>query len=206
MCAALIGLVLVNGCAGKQEVITLDVAAIPSGLSGALSREDLKALVIPFEDKQAQTRVIGSRSHIGGGRTYFTVANNRPGEAVARVLADYLKQKGWQTWVVKPGGPVVANPAGGLDVTLSGEVLEFSANAKSKFGSTEITVKTRVALQARNEKDGSIARMTLNGLRSDSVFWFGPRDVEEAINETLKDSVNRFLADARVENRLLQVQ
>lgn len=198
--------VLAGGCAGHQEVVTIKASAIPGGLSGAYSREDLKALVVPFEDKRPEKGVLGSRTHLGGGRTYFTVANNKPGESVAQVLADYLKQKGWQTWVAKAGGPVVANPAGGLDLTLTGDVLEFSANARSKFLSTDIKVKAKVAVQAQNEADGSIARMTVNGFRTTTVFWFTADDVEEAVNETLREMVNRFFADAKIENRLLQVK
>jgi hypothetical protein len=204
----LIGLALpaLSGCAGKGEVVTLDVGAIPAKAQSTPRKDEMKALVMTFEDQRPEKKTIGYRTHIGGGRTYFTVANNKPGEVIAQVLADYLKQKGWRTWVSPAGGAVVPNPAGGLDVTLSGQVLEFSANAKSKFGSTDITVKTKVAIQAQNTGDGSIARMTLNGSRSQSVFLFDPEDVQEAINHMLKESVERLLADARIENRLLQVQ
>ncbi|MGH7232480.1 MAG: YajG family lipoprotein [Nitrospiraceae bacterium] len=201
-----LALPIMNGCAGKGEIVTLDVGAIPSKPSGAPLKDEMKALVITFEDQRPEKKAIGSRTHLGGGRTYFTVANNKPGDVIAQVLADYLKQKGWRTWVGPSGGAVVANPAGGLDVILNGQVLELSANAKSKFGSTDMTVKTKVAIQAQNTKDGSTARMTLNGSRSQSVFWFEPEDLQEAINQMLKESVERLLADAKVENKLLQVQ
>ena len=200
------GLPASSGCAGTGEVVTLHIGAIPSQPSSTQPQEELKVLITTFEDERAEKRWVGVRTHVGGGRTYFTVANNQPGEVIAQVLSDYLKQKGWKTWVSRAGGPVVANPAGGLDVIVSGEVLEFSANAKSKFGSTDITVKTKVAIQAQNPNDGSTARMTLNGSRSQSVFWFNHEDVEDTVNLMLKESVERLLADAKVQNRLLQVQ
>ena len=195
-----------GGCAGKGEVVTLDVGAIPSKPHATPLKGEMRALVIAFEDQRPERKTIGYRTHLGGGRTYFTVANSKPGDVVAQVLADYLKQKGWRTWVGPSGGAVIANRDGDLDVILRGQVLEFSAHAKSKFGSTDMTVKTKVAIQAENTKDGSTARMTLNGSRSQSVFWFDPEDLEEAINLMLKESVERLLADAKVENRLLQVQ
>jgi hypothetical protein len=197
---------IVVGCAGKGEVVMLNVAAIRAGVSGAHSGEDLKAMVMTFEDRRPEKGYLGIRTHFWGGHTYFTVADDKPGEVVAQVLADYLRQKGGQVWVAKAGGPIVANPAGGLDVTLSGQVQEFSANAKSKFGSTDIAVKMRVAIQARNEQNGSTSRMSLNGSRTETVFWFDTDDMEEAVNRMLKDSVNRLLADARIENSLLQVE
>jgi hypothetical protein len=197
---------IVAGCAGKGEVVMLNVAAIRAGVSRAHPGEHLKVLVMTFEDRRPEKGYLGTRTHFWGGHTYFTVADDKPGEVVSQVLADYLKQKGWQAWVTKAGGPIVANPAGGLDVTLSGQVQEFSANAKSKFGSTDISVKIRVAIQARNEQNGSTSRMSLNGSRTETVFWFDPDDMEEAVNRMLKDSVNRLLADARIENSLLQVE
>lgn len=200
-----LGVPALAGCAGKGDVVTLDVQAIPPK-EQPRQKEDIKALIIAFEDERPGRGRIGSRTHVGGGRTHFTVANDNPGDVIAQVLADYLKQKGWRTWVSLAEGPVVANPAGGLDVTLTGQVLEFSANAKSKFGSTDITVKTKVNIQAQSPHDGSTARMTLNGSRSESVFWFNADDMEAAVNRMLKESVERLLADAKIENRLLQVQ
>jgi uncharacterized lipoprotein YajG len=201
-----LGLSVVSGCAGKGEVVTLDVGAIPTKPQPGPQKDEMKALIIAFEDERPEKGTIGYRTHLGGGRTYFTVANNQAGDVVAQALSDCLNQKGWKTWVSRAGGPVVANPAGGLDVTLTGQVLELSANAKSKFGSTDIRTKTRVNIQAQNARDGSVARMTLNGSRSESVFWFEPEAAEEAINRMLKESVDRLLADAKIENRMLQVQ
>ncbi len=201
-----LGLSVVSGCAGTGEVVALDVGAIPSKPQPGPQKDEMKALIMTFEDERPEKGTIGYRTHLGGGRTYFTVANNKAGDVVAQALSDYLNQKGWKTWVSRAGGPVVANPGGGLDVTLTGQVLELSANAKSKFGSTDIRTKTRVNIQAQNARDGSVARMTLNGSRSESVFWFEPEAMEEAINRMLKESVERLLADAKIENRMLQVQ
>lgn len=206
-CAILIGILVLSGCAGQGQVVPLDVGATPSGHQEAVQSKDaLKALIVPFEDQRSEKRRIGTRTHFWGGNTYFTVRDDKPGDVIAHALADYLKQKGWQTWVSAPGGPVVANPSGGLDVMVTGQIMDFSANAKSRFGSTRIVVKTKVALQAQHTLDGSISRMTLNGSRSETVFWFEPKDMEEAINQMLKESLDRLMADAKVENRLLQIK
>jgi hypothetical protein len=64
----------------------------------------------------------------------------------------------------------------------------------------------QVALQARNQKDGSLARMTLHGSRAKTVVVFNDRDVQDAIDGMLKESMDRLMEDAKVEQGLLQVK
>lgn len=198
---------MLAGCAGTGKVVDLEIRAIPSGAgtevrSGETGKE-LKIGVSPFEDARSDKSRLGTRTHLGGGVTHFNVAGGKAGEAVAQVVADFLGHKGWRVWVRKPG---VTEPAGGPDVTLSGQVLEFSANAKSRFFSTRIDVKTRVSLRAVNAADGSTTRMTLEGSRMQSVFWFSEEDVQTLVNEVLRDSLEKLIADTRVEGRLLKLK
>ena len=93
-----------------------------------------------------------------------------------------------------------------VDAVITGQVQEFSAQATSKPLSTEVSVKMQVALQARNQKDGSTARMSLHGSRSNKVVVFNDRDVQDALDAMLKESVDRLMADAKVEQGLLQVK
>jgi hypothetical protein len=127
-----------------------------------------------------------------------------PGYVIAQFMADYLKQKGWQAAVALPGEPI--DNRKGVDAVITGQVEEFSAQATSKPLSTDISVRMRVALQARNQKDGSVARMTLHGSRANKVFIFNDRDVQDALDAMLKESLDRLMADAKVEQGLLQVK
>ena len=63
-----------------------------------------------------------------------------------------------------------------------------------------------VALQPRNQKDGSVARMSLHGSRTNKVFIFVDRDVQDALDAMLKESLDRLMANAKVEQGLLQVK
>ena len=152
----------------------------------------------------AEKGAIGWRTHIGGGQTAYAVWNDMPGYVIAQFMADYLKQKGWQAAVALPGEPI--DNRKGVDAVITGQVEEFSAEATSKPLFTDISVRMRVALQARNQKDGSVARMTLHGSRANKVFIFNDRDVQDALDAMLKESLDRLMADAKVEQGLLQVK
>ena len=50
----------------------------------------------------------------------------------------------------------------------------------------------------------STTSMNLEGTSTDSVFWFEPKDVQELVNETLKESLEKLTADTKVEKRALR--
>ena len=198
-------LLVLNGCAGKSETVMLYPGALPADRTDiAVSQEKLTVIIVPFEDQRPEKGEIGRRTHFGGGYTSYAVWNDMPGYVIAQFMADYLKQKGWEAAVVLPGEPIDVQK--GVEAVISGQVEEFSAQAISKALYTEISVKMRVALQPRNQKDGSVARMSLHGSRTNKVFIFVDRDVQDALDAMLKESLDRLMANAKVEQGLLQVK
>ncbi len=191
------GFLWLAGCAGTGEVVPLDVRFKPMDVQ-PVETEPLKIVVETFEDKRADKSKLGLRTHLWGGVTYFNVPGGRPGEVAAQALADYLRLRGWRVGVRTPG---VTTAEGEPDIVLTGQVMEFSANAKSRFFSTAITTSTRFVIRARNAVDGSTTTMNLDGTRSETVFWFDPGDVQRLLNETLKESLDRLMADTKIENR-----
>lgn len=197
-----LGLLALTGCAGQGQVIDLNVHALPSDAEMASKAAEAPTVAVtPFEDLRADKSRLGTRTHFWGGVTHFNVPNGKVGDVVAQVTADYLTQKSWKAAVAPAAKP--ANSA--QPVTLTGKVQELSANAKSRFMNTEITVKSVIAVHATNA-DGSTVRMTLNGAGSHSVFWFCPEDVQDLLNDVLKDSLNKLLTDIKVEGGRLRLK
>jgi uncharacterized lipoprotein YajG len=196
-----VGVGLLAGCAGKGETVMLNVQAVPPKQVASAPQPPLKVVVIPFEDLRAEKGWLGTRTHLWGGTTHFNVAGGPIGDVVARVLVDHLRQHGLEA-SMSAGPPMEQKP----DVTIKAQIQDLLANAKSAFGSTEITVRVKVALQAQNAADGSTARLALNGAGVQRVFWFEHKDVQKLLNEVLQESFEKLMADMKFENRTLQVR
>lgn len=195
-----VSLIALAGCAGRGEVIPLQIHPLVTGSEGvAKQRAAVRVAVGSVEDGRSHKTGLGVRTHLWGGVSYFDVPGSNPADVVAQALTDYLTAKGWQ--VTKRG----AGDAG-ADVVLTGKILDFSVHAKSRVGFTEVTTKTKLALQAQNVANGSTIRMTLNGSGADDVFWFDPEDAQALVNDVLTDSFSKLVQDTTVENKQLRLK
>ena len=195
-----VSLITLAGCAGSGEIIPLQIHPIVTGSEEvAKQRAAIRVAVGSLEDGRSYKTGLGVRTHLWGGVSYFDVPGGNPTDVVAQALADYLTARGWQ--MTKRGAGDT-----GADVILTGKILDFSVHAKSRVGFTEVTTKTKVALQAQNVADGSTIRMTLNGSGGDDVFWFDPEDVQALVNDVLTDSFGKLVQDTTVENKQLRLK
>jgi len=187
------------GCAGKGDIVPLNIQALPSVRTLNQNFQDIKVVVERFEEGSEVSR-LGVRTHLGGGETVFTARGGKIGDVIAQVVADNLKAMGFQVWVKKSdASEVPAKP----DVTITGQVQQLSAQARSRFFSTKITAKAKIVIQAANASDRSTDRLNLEGVREDAVFWFEPVEVQELVNRMLKENLDRLLADVYVKDRAL---
>jgi uncharacterized lipoprotein YajG len=195
-----LSLITLAGCAGKGEVIPLQVHPTVTGSEGAAKQKAAARVVIgSFQDDRSHKTGLGFRTHLWGGVTYFDVPEGRPADLVAQALTEYLAAKGWQ--VTKRGAGESE-----ADIVLTGKLLDFSVHAKSRVGFTEVTTKTKLTLQAQNVADGSTTRMTLNGSGDDEVFWFDPEDAQGLLNDVLTDSFGKLVQDTTIENKQLRLK
>lgn len=194
-----IGLMMIVGCAGTGEVIPIHLRAAPAVAEKAVvPASPLRVAIGPFEDGRQHQTGLGVRTHIWGGVSYFDVPGSKLTDAVAHALTEYLSAKGWQ---------VVKSERGeGADMVVAGKIQDCFVHAKSRVGFTEITTRTKLAIQATNAADGSVVRMVLNGSGSEDVFWFDPEDVEAVLNEVLADSFSKLTQDTTVANRMLRLK
>ena len=200
---SLVGVMAVMaGCVGKGETRYLDVRT-PTAAAPSPEQEPVKIVIEPFEDRRDDKTRVGQRTHLWGGTTLFNVAGERPGEVIAQALADRLKNRGWRgrPWKVQVGRSADAPDA---DIIISGQVQEFSATAKSRVFSTVINASNKFSIQARNVGDSSTTIRSVEGAQRTTVFWFAEEDVQELLAATLKDGIDRFIADTMVADRALR--
>jgi hypothetical protein len=165
--------------------------------------EGLKIVIEPFEDRRAEKNRIGMRTHLWGGTTYFNVTGDKPGTVYAQALADRLRAAGWldRSWDVRVAS---AGSMPNADIVISGQIFEFAANAKSRLFSTYITTSNKLTISARNNVDHSSTSRSMESAQSDTVVWFSEDDVRRLLTATVKDTIDRYLADTTISHRAVR--
>lgn len=192
-------LFILVGCVGQGETVKLyprvGEVAKPAV---ALPQDRLIVRIVPFEDRRAKKGVTAKRIHAAGGATYYRIWDDKPGDGLARFLADYLTAKGWDA-KVQPAADAADRER--VDVVVTGQVLEFGANTTSLLGSSKIDVSLLVALQTHGDgRQGE--RMTLQASRTEKMMLFDDRDLELAIAGAMTDGLDRLMAETTVVNRM----
>jgi uncharacterized lipoprotein YajG len=197
-----VGLMLSAGCGGSGQTVHFDVLPPQQPVQQA-EPEAVKIVIEPFEDRRADKHRIGMRTHLWGGVTNFNVTGEKPGQVYAQALADRLRGSGWldRSWDVRVA-PDGSTP--NADIVITGQIFEFSANAKSRMFSTYLTTSNKLTITARNNVDHSSTSRSLESAQSDTVVWFSEDDVERLVVATIKDTIDRYLADTTISQRALR--
>jgi hypothetical protein len=196
----LLGIILVTGCAGNGERIDLKVP-IAMGVDGKMAPMSSATVSIqPFEDFRTDRSHLGTRYHLWGGESHFSLPNGSLGEATAEAFADYLNGKGWNASVAKENG------SAGADMTITGRLIDVGVDAKSGFGQTTLSAKNKMIVQVKNRADGSQIRETLTGAGTNQVFWFDPEDAQQLLNELYNKNFEKFMADTKLDGTILKLR
>ncbi|HJT19469.1 MAG TPA: hypothetical protein VJ746_03300 [Nitrospira sp.] len=197
-----VGMLVMSGCGGSGQTVHLDV--VPKQAPAQMAEpEAVKVMIEPFEDRRVEKNRVGMRTHLWGGVTYFNVTGEKPGDVYAQALAERLRARGWhdRSWDVRV---VPAGSSSGADIVITGQILDLSANAKSRIFSTALTGSSKVTISARNNGDRSTTNRSIEGARTNTVFWFNEDDIQELLKETIKDTIDRYVEDTTVVQRAIR--
>lgn len=196
----LFGVILAAGCAGKGERIDLTVPTANSAGEKAVAMSSPIVAIQPFEDHRTDRSRLGTRHHLWGGESHFSLSNGTLSEATAQGFADYLKGKGWNVAVA--GSERVS----GADVTITGTLIDVGVDATSGIGQTTLNARNRMLVQVQNHSDGSQVRETLTSTGASQVFWFDPEDAQELLNELYNKSYEKFVTDTKLDGKILKLR
>ena len=193
------------GCGGTGKTYYLDLQQ-KQAPAQFVEPEPVRIVIEPFEDRRLERNRLGLRTHLWGGVTYFNVTGEQTGDTIAQVLADRLKTRGWKDrpWTVRVASSGVVTNQSDADIVISGQVLDFSANAKSRPFSTVVTTSSKLVIVARNIGDKSLTTRNVEGAQRETVVWFSEADVQKLLAETLKDDIDRYLAETMIEHKALR--
>lgn len=206
-----VGIVLVAsllmsaGCSGTGKTFYLDLHE-KQAPAQFVEPEPVRIVIESFEDRRLEWSRLGLRTHLWGGVTYFNVAGERLGDMMAQVLADRLKTRGWKDrpWTVRVVSSGAMTSVNDADIVIRGQVLDFSVNAKSRIFSTVITTNSKLVIAAKNLSDQSSTTRSIEGAQRDTVIWFHEEDAQELLAATLKDDLDRYIADTMIEHKTLR--
>jgi hypothetical protein len=196
----LLGIILAAGCAGTGERIDLTVPIVSGAGEKVVAMSSPTVAIQPFEDHRTDRSRLGTRHHLWGGESHFSLSNGTLSEATAQALADYLKGKGWSATVAE------GNRAAGADMTITGELVDVGVDAQSGIGQTTLNAKSRMVVQVNNHADGSQVRETLTSAGTNQVFWFDPEDAQELLNELYNKNFEKFVTDTVLDGKLLKLR
>ena len=193
------------GCGGTGKTFYLDLQQ-KQAVAQYQEPEPVRVVIEPFEDRRPENNWLGVRTHLWGGVTYFNVVGEKPGDVIAQSLADRLKTRGWKgrAWTVRTASSGAMANLNDADIVISGQLLDFSANAKSRVFSTVVSTSSKMVITARNLGDQSTTIRTVEGAQHDTVVWFSEADVQQLLASTLKDSIDRYLDDTTINQMALR--
>ncbi len=190
---------LVTGCAGPGERMDLKISA-PVADKTAAAIGSATVVIQPFEDERTDRLHLGTRYHLWGGESRFSLPSGTLGEATAKAFADYLKGKGWNATVAH------GNEAAGSDITVTGKIVGLGVDATSGMGQTTLNAKSRMVVQVKNHADGSQVREILTSAGSSQVFWFDPEDAQELLNDLYSKNFEKFVTDTKLDGMILKLR
>ena len=193
------------GCGGTGKTFYLDLQQ-KQAVAQFMEPEPVRIVIESFEDRRLEKNRLGLRTHLWGGVTYFNVAGERPGDVIAQALVDRLKTRGWKdrAWTVRVASSGAVKNLNDADIVISGQLLDFSANAKSRLFSTVVNTSSKLMITARNIGDQSATVRNIEGAERDTVVWFSEDDVQQLLATTLKDCIDRYLTDTTIEHKALR--
>jgi hypothetical protein len=198
-------LLVAEGCGGTGKTHYLNLQQ-KQAAAQFTEPEPVRIVIEPFEDRRLERNRVGLRTHLWGGVTYFNVVGERAGDTIVQALADRLQTRGWKDrpWTVRVASSGAATHPNDADIVISGQVLDFSANAKSRPFSTVVTTNSKLVIVARNIGDQSSTTRGVEGAQRNTVVWFDEDDVQQLLADTLKDDIDRYIAETTIEHKALR--
>jgi hypothetical protein len=196
----LLGIIIATGCAGKGERIDLKIPIAKGADEKVVAMSSATVAILPFEDRRTDRLHLGTRHHLWGGESYFSLSSGSLGETTAQAFVDFLRSRGWNANLAKGNGAAEA------DMSITGQLIDVVVDAQSGIGQTTLNAKSRLAVQVKNHADGSQVRETLTSTGANQVFWFDPEDAQELLNELYNKNFEKFVMDTTLDGKLLKLR
>ena len=188
-------MLMLIGCS-RGVTYVIDVAYAPKikELSQGQT-ENIRIAVVPFEDARENKKGIGKRARLTGRTDEFEARPYPASAAVTDTLVSALRIKGYNAVVVSGSKDYAGITEGtSIQMVLSGSVEELWAEAISKPAHTDIKTNVKLKVIIYRADDRSTRTITVQSQSDPQVVFFSTGILQNAINETLTEAINKLLA------------
>ncbi|HYA01523.1 MAG TPA: hypothetical protein VEI04_00230 [Syntrophobacteria bacterium] len=151
--------------------------------------------LLPFEDARPQPQFLGTLID-GEDKSDIVLDSPSPANDVTYILRRTLRGRGIPTvdlesWIPDPEH--LKDLPEDVDVVFAGRIEALEVTATSALVNAKVQYRVRLSAKVGFKKEGVVLAQTSNVTAEEILLRFNPQRVEETLNTTLADALNRLL-------------
>jgi len=181
------------GCAAPSRY-TLHLLPSPEEEKGP--KTSLTIGLLPFEDSRPSPQFLGKLIESDGQEVDIVLDSPSPAGDVTYILRRALRARGvrmveLQYWTPDPEH--LKDLPEEVGVAFAGRIDVLAVNAESALLNTKVKYRVRLSAKLGFKKEGVVVPQSAEVLPEETFLRFNPPRVEETLNETVADALNRLL-------------
>jgi len=181
------------GCATPSGY-TLHLLPSPEEDKGP--KTNLTIGLLPFEDSRPSPQFLGKLIDPDRQEVDIVLDSPSPAVDVTYILRRALRARGvriveLQYWTPDPEH--LKDLPEDVDVAFAGRIDVLAVNAESALLNTKVKYRVRLSAKLGFKKEGVVVTQSAEVLPEETFLRFNPPRVEETLNETVAEALNRLL-------------
>jgi hypothetical protein len=180
------------GCATLPRY-TLHLLPSPAAEQGPTTT--LTIGLVPFEDARPQPQSLGTLTD-GDSKSAIVLDSPSPANDVTYILRSTLRARGiriveLESWIPDPEH--LKDLPEDVDVVFAGRIETLTVNAEQALVNAKVKYRVRLSAKVGLKKKGVVLTEASEIMPEETVLRFNPERVEQTLNTTLADALNRLL-------------
>jgi hypothetical protein len=151
--------------------------------------------LVPFEDARPQPQLLGTLVD-GDNKSDIVLDSPSPANDVTYILRRTLRARGIRTveldsWIPDPER--LKDLPEDVDVAFAGRIDALEVKAESALLNAKVQYRVRLSAKVGIKKEGVVLTESSEIKPEETLLRFNPQRVEETLNTTLGDALNRLL-------------
>jgi hypothetical protein len=183
-------------CLGCATVPRYTLHLLPSPAAGQGPTTTLTIGLVPFEDARPQPQFLGTITD-GDNKSDIVLESSSPANDVTYILRRTLRDRGirivdLESWIPDPEH--LKDLPEDVDVVFAGRIEAMEVNAEQALVNAKVKYRVRLSAKVGFKEKGVVVTESSEIMPEETLlFRFNPEHVQETLNTTLADALNRLL-------------